>query len=44
MQLFKDDADSADMFIAMKRDSTRKTWIQSQLEKLGFDTDTHMQE
>jgi hypothetical protein len=44
MQLFKDDAGSADMFMAMKRESTRKTWIQSQLEKLGFDTDTHMQE
>lgn len=44
MQLFKGDADSADMFIAMKRESTRKTWIQSQLVKLGFDVDIHMQD
>jgi hypothetical protein len=37
MQLFKSDADSADMFMAMKRESTRKTWVKSELVKLGFD-------
>jgi len=39
MQLFKSDADAADMFVAMKRESTRRAWIQSELVKLGFDTD-----
>ena len=44
MQLFKGDADAADMFVAMKRESTRRTWVHSELEKLGFHTDTHMQD
>ena len=44
MQLFKDDANVADMFIAMKRESTRKTWVQSELLKLGFDAETHTQD
>lgn len=44
MQLFKSDTDSADMFMAMKRESTRKTWVKSELAKLGFDEDTDMQE
>ena len=46
MQLFKGDADVADMFLAMKHESTRKLWVQSELEKLGFDTDrdSHMQD
>ena len=39
MQLFKNDADAADMFVAMKRESTRKTWVHSELVKLGLDTD-----
>ena len=43
MQLFKADADAADMFIAMQRESTRKTWVQSELSKLGFNDDAHMQ-
>ena len=34
MQLFKSDIDAADMFLAMKRESTRKSWIQSELMKL----------
>ena len=45
MQLFKSDTDAADMFLAMKRESTRKTWIQSELLKLGLSTtDTSMQD
>ena len=46
MQLFKGDTDVADMFLAMKRESTHKLWVQSELEKLGFDTDcdSHMQD
>jgi hypothetical protein len=44
MQLFKSDADAADMFMAMKRESTRKTWVQTELAKLGFDTDIRMQD
>ena len=44
MQLFKSDADAADMFVAIKRESTHKTWVQSELTKLGFDTDAHMQD
>jgi hypothetical protein len=45
MQLFKSDADAADMFVAMKRESTRKSWVQSELAKLGFaDIDTRMQD
>lgn len=44
MQLFKDDANVADMFIAMKRESTRKIWVQSELLKLGFDAETHTQD
>jgi hypothetical protein len=43
MQLFKGDADAADMFVAMKRESTRKAWIQAELVKLGFNPDSHMQ-
>jgi hypothetical protein len=39
MQLFKNDADAADMFVAMKRESTRKIWVQSELVKLGFGVD-----
>ena len=43
MQLFKDDANVADMFIAMKHKSTHKTWFQSELLKLGFDVNAYMQ-
>jgi hypothetical protein len=43
MQRFKGDADAADMFVAMKRESTCKAWIQAELVKLGFNPDSHMQ-
>jgi hypothetical protein len=36
MNLFKVDADAADMYIAMRRESTRKAWLQSQFDQLGL--------
>ena len=36
MQLFKNDADTADMFVAMKHQSTWKIWIEQQLRELGL--------
>ena len=44
MKVFKNDADAADMFMAMKHESTCKTWVKSELLKLGFVMDAHMQD
>lgn len=39
MEVFKNDADAADMFVSMQRESTRKTWVKAQLAGKGFNTD-----
>ena len=38
MEVFKKDVDAADMFVSMKRESTRLTWVKAELARLGFDT------